>query len=232
MLNAVSSPIELIPPWPQYHRLVPSRHPPVSIFEKLVDPTELEAIFAVESLTNDRLRDATGNIALVDPADRVVGPGATVLMAPFTHIGNSTRFSDGSYGVLYAASSIEGAIAESKYHRQRFLEATPTPAIETTMREYVGEPREALLDIREPEFNYLHDPAPANYPSSQAFGAEHRAERRWGLMYRSVRHRESECLAAFRPAAVGPPVQSRHYRFVWDGTKIAHVLEVSAVDVN
>ena len=224
--------IEIIPPWAQYHRLVPSRYPPVNIFENLVDPAELDAVFAVESLTNDRLRNEVGDIALIDPDDRVVGPGATVVMAPFTHTGNSTRFSNGTYGVFYATSSIEGAIAETKFHRTRFLQATSTPPLEITMREYVGATEKPLVDIREAAFEHLYDPDPAKYSQSQAFGAECRDEGCWGLLFRGVRLQGSECLAAFKPAAVALPVQARHFRYLWDGAEIVHVLQVSAVGVS
>jgi hypothetical protein len=53
------------------YRLVPSHFPPIALFENLLEPDELEAAYALESLTNDRLRDEVGDIALVDPKDRV-----------------------------------------------------------------------------------------------------------------------------------------------------------------
>ena len=37
------------------YRLIPSHFPPIALFENLLDPTELEAAYALESLTNDRL---------------------------------------------------------------------------------------------------------------------------------------------------------------------------------
>ncbi len=221
-----------IPRWDHYHRLVPSRFPPINIFEKLVDPDELEAVYAVESLTNDRLRDEAGDIRLVAPDDRVAGPGSAAVMAPFTHIGKASRFTDGSYGVLYAASCTEAAIAETRFHRARFLAATNTPPIEITMREYVGPPAEPLLDIRDPACDDLHDPDPSSYVVSQRFGADRRAEGTWGILYRSVRYLGAECLAAFKPAAVGIPVQASHYRYIWDGKEITHVLQVSEVRID
>src|SRR5689334_10880632 len=89
--------------WRPCHRIVPSRFPPVDLFERVADPADLEAVIAVESLTNDRLRDEIGEIALVPPADRVVGAGASFLMAPFTHVNSGgSRFADGSFGAYYA----------------------------------------------------------------------------------------------------------------------------------
>ena len=57
--------------------------------------------------------------------ERVSGPGATPVMAAFTHLNpGGSRFSDGSYGVYYAAHSLETAIAEVSHHRAIFLRRT------------------------------------------------------------------------------------------------------------
>jgi hypothetical protein len=114
--------------WRPCYRIVPSRFPPVSLFERVADPADLEAVFQVEALTNDRLREQAGELALVAPEDRVAGPGTTPIMAAFTHLNpEGSRFTDGSYGVFYAALALETAIAETTRHRARFLEATDEP---------------------------------------------------------------------------------------------------------
>ncbi len=60
-------------------------------------------------LTNDRLRDEIGDIAIVPLAERLAGPGASPIVAAFTHIGFPSRFTDGSFGVYYACKSFDGA---------------------------------------------------------------------------------------------------------------------------
>jgi len=80
------------------YRLIPSHYPPIALFENLLDPQELDAAYALESLTNDRLQDEVGNIALVAPEDRVTGPGTTAIMAAFTHVGVESRFTKGRFG--------------------------------------------------------------------------------------------------------------------------------------
>src|SRR3546814_19117270 len=47
-----------------------------------------------------------------------------------------------------------------------------------------------------------------------------------GLVYRSVRHRGGECVAAFYPDLVAAHIQTRHYQYVWDGACISDVLEM------
>jgi hypothetical protein len=126
--------------WKPSYRLVPSRFPPTGLFDRVARPEDLEVVLAAESLTNDRLRDEVGRIQLVPPAERVSGPGTTPIMAAFTHLNpEGSRFSDGTYGVYYAAREIETAIAESAYHRARFLSRTREAPGEVDMRAYLAD---------------------------------------------------------------------------------------------
>src|SRR3546814_5612167 len=87
--------------WTPCYRIIPSRFPPIGLFEKVADPDDLEAVFQIEAMTNDRLRDEVGVLALVPPEDRVSGPGTTPIMAAFTHLNpEGSRFTDGSFGVF------------------------------------------------------------------------------------------------------------------------------------
>ncbi len=74
----------------------------------------MDELFYIEGLTNDRLRDQAGDIALVAPVDRICGPGSSPVMAAFTHVGLASRFTDGTFGVYYAGESLETAIAETE----------------------------------------------------------------------------------------------------------------------
>ncbi|WP_339490754.1 RES family NAD+ phosphorylase [Pseudomonas sp. EL_65y_Pfl2_R95] len=217
-----------LPEWDRAYRLVSSAFPPVSVFEDILDPGQLEAAFAIESMTNDRLLDEAGVLSRVAQEDRVSGPGSTPLMAAFTHIGTSSRFTDGAYGVYYCASSIEAAIAETKFHRERFLAATQEPCLELTMRCYVNSLVEPLHDIRA-GFESLHDQDTSCYALCNSFARELRETRSYGLAYNSVRMPGEECAAIFRPTAVTIPVQGPHYRYCWDGQRIEHVLLIQSI---
>jgi hypothetical protein len=210
-------------------RIVPSRFPPITLFERLVSPDELEVAYAIESLTNDRLRAQAGDLHRVPRDQWVTGPGASVVMAPFTHIGRASRFSDGSYGVYYAALEEETAIAETAFHVARFLRQTREPPIEVDQRLYIGNIVEPLDDVRGAAFERLSDPDLASYPRCQAFGKERRAADSWGLLYRSARRTGGTCIGAFRPKAVTLPTQSRHFRYLFDGERVVTVLTISEV---
>src|SRR3546814_12948939 len=47
--------------WQPCYRIVASRFPPISLFEDVADPADLEAVYAIEAMTNDRLRDEVGD---------------------------------------------------------------------------------------------------------------------------------------------------------------------------
>ena len=212
-----------MPDWRQLHRLIPSHYPPISLFETIVDSDELDILFALEALTNDRLRQVVGAMHLVPSEERVSGPGSSPVMAAFTHVGVASRFTDGSYGVYYGANDLATAIAETVYHRELFLADTKEPDTELTMREYVGNVTLPLHDVRDADFKYLH--VPDDYTETQAFARQLRGEGSNGLLYNSVRKPRGECVAAFRPKTISIPTQGGHFRYVWSG----HLQKITAV---
>jgi hypothetical protein len=213
--------------WQKIYRVIPAKHPPVDLFKGIVSPEQAEAASYIEGLTNDRLRDELGIAPMVPDEDRVRGPGASIVMAAFTHLGRESRFTDGSYGVYYAGHALETSVRETAYHRGRVLPATREPPCEVDMRAYVGRPLKPLLDIRGSKYDHLHHPD--DYATPQKFAKPWREKGEWGLVYRSVRHEGGECIAAFRPQAVSIPVAAAALAYVWDGESITKVYEKSEV---
>ncbi len=212
--------------WHPCFRIVPSRFPPINLFEAVTDPADHEAVFQIEAMTNDRLRDEAGDIRLVPPEDRVSGPGSTPIMAAFTHLNpDGDRFTNGTYGVFYAGRTIETAIAETRYHRVRFMLATSEPAQEIDMRVYAVDLDAELHDIRakrESHAAYYH---PSNYAVSQELALKLRENGSNGIVYASVRGDDGECAAVFRPRLLSNCRQERHLCYVWDGKAISTIYE-------
>jgi hypothetical protein len=212
--------------WPSCYRLIPSRFPPVQLFERVADPRDLDAVFAIEALTNQRIRDEVGALQLVPPEERVTGAGAGYLMAAFTHISpTGGRFTDGTYGAYYAARDLQTAVDETVYHRERFLRATREEPLEIDMRVLRARLQADLHDLRgmgevAPELYHSDD-----YSASQALGRSLRAMNSWGVAYDSVRRSGGECAAVFRPRALSRCQQTQHLAYVWDGTRISTVYE-------
>ncbi|EJL20470.1 RES family NAD+ phosphorylase [Novosphingobium sp. AP12] len=215
--------------WTPCYRIVPSRFPPISVFDAVADPADLDAVFALEAMTNDRLREELGDLALIPPEDRVSGPGSTPVMAAFTHLNpHGDRFTDGSFGVFYAALTIETALAETTYHRARFMIWTDEPAQELDMRVYAVDLDARMHDVRDLGHILPGIYDPDFYGASQALALTLRAENSDGIVYGSVRHEGGECAAVFRPRLLSNCRQERHLCYVWDGDAITTVYEKRA----
>lgn len=214
--------------WKPCHRLIASVFPTVGLFDAIAAPEDLDVVFAIEGLTNPRIRQELGELSLVPPSERVTGAGATLIMAAFTHLNPlGSRFSDGSYGVYYAAASLETAVAEVGYHRARFLARTQEPEIDIDLRWIQADAAESLHDLRgrRSEFANIYDPDA--YGHSQALGRMLRNDQSPGIVYDSVRDPDGRCLAIFRPRVLSNAHAAGHLSMHWDGQRITHWYEKS-----
>jgi hypothetical protein len=214
------------------HRIVASRLPTIHLFERVADPADWDALYALESMTNPRIRNEVGELKLVPVADRVSGPNATIVMAPFTHLSpQGTRFADGTFGAYYAAESIDTAIAETRYHGENFLRATREGPIELEKRCYVADVVCDLADIRTRRADMPDVYDPLSYAASQKLGRRLRDAGANGIAFESVRRAGGECVAIFRPRLVQNVRQSVHLRYAWDGNSITEVYEIRQMNL-
>ncbi len=211
------------------HRLIGSRFPTVGLYDQIANPEDLDVVFAIEALTNPRIRQELGQLSLVPPADRVAGPGATLVMAAFTHLNPlGSRFSDGGWGVYYAAESLDTAVAEVSHHRGAFLARTNEEAIDIDLRWIQADLEAKLHDLRgqgaaRPDL-YDRD----HYGASQQMGRALRAQGSTGIVYDSVRRATGQCVAVFRPKALSNARAAGHLGLHWDGRAISHWFEKGA----
>ena len=211
--------------WRPSYRIVPSRFPPIGLYDRVAEPADLDAVFAVENLTNPRVRQEGGEISLVAPEDRISGPGTTPIMAALTHLNpGGTRFSDSTFGAYYASRALKTAMAESRYHRERFLMMTGEDPLELDMRTYLADLCGDLHDIRGREdLGAVYDAD--DYSASQSLARELKAVHSNGIVYDSVRDPGGQCVGVFRPRVLSPCIQGPHFGYVWDGTRITTVYE-------
>ncbi|HUB15671.1 MAG TPA: RES family NAD+ phosphorylase [Acetobacteraceae bacterium] len=209
--------------WPRAWRVIASRYPPIHLFERLTADTAVwDTLIALEQLTNPRARDEVGDIALVAPDERVSGPGASYVMAAFTHLNpKGSRFSDGSYGVYYAAAALETAIRETVFHFEAFARDSTDPPRSEDFRVLAGTVAAEFEDVAVlPAAQRAGILDPESYAASQAYAIGLRAAGANGVAYPSVRHDGGACIGAFRPRAVGIPHQERHLKYRWNGERV------------
>jgi len=219
--------------WRGAVRIIRSVFPPIDLFEDIADPADWPLLISAEQKTNPRLMETIGNLDLVPEGRRVAGPGASYLMAPFTHVSpdRPSRFSNGVYGVLYAGDRFEVALLETIHHHQRFMARTREPAGWTSQfRELVLDVDARLRDLRG-DAAYAAALDPDDYAPSQALGAQLRTGGSDGVVYPSVRSPGGECVGLFYPDLAANPVQGRHLDYHWDGARVDFCRDAGAAKV-
>lgn len=204
------------------YRVIASRYPQISLFERVASAQDFELLYAVESLTNPRLRDEVGDVRMVAPADRVYGDGASCIMGAFTHppvSGQGGRF-NADFGVFYCSKNLTVAIAESTYHRARFLADAGIETTQIDMRVIRATLDTAVLDdLRHHDRAIYH---PTDYSASQLLGRRLRDGGSYGVHYRSVRS-TGDCIGVMRPPVLAHARHWRYLRYHFSGGAIAQV---------
>ncbi len=212
--------------WREACRIVPTRHPSVYLYDRVADAADFDALYALEALTNDRVRDEVGAVQLVAPDDRVFGPGSGPIMAAFTHVNPAgSRFSDGAWGVFYAARERATAVAETAHHHARFLAATHEDPMHLPMRLYRVAIDARLHDLRSP------GAVPAavfdrdDYSAARALGRALHGRGSHGVVYPSVRHSRGQCVGLFRPRGAKDCLHAAILLYAWDGQRFTDIYE-------
>ncbi len=213
--------------WDTSYRIVAARLPRINIFEEISEPGDLDRVLALEALTNPRLREAAGHLKHVALEDRVVGPGAAFVMAPFAypHVG---RFTDGTYGVYYAGRELQTAIAETTYHRSLLW-------LDTNEMPFVSENRliearvQARMEDAKQQTNASELLSPSEYGPSIVFGRRVYERGGDGVIWPSVRDPRGICVGGFRPRPFSSARTTTYLGYRWNGKTIDDVFEMSSL---
>jgi hypothetical protein len=205
------------------HRLIPSRHSPGgdSVLVRIADDDEhLQAIFALDAATNDRLLAEHQRFPGIGVEELVVGiPCAHVINGTFCHPHPmGSRFNGPDRGAWYAGFALETAQAEIAFHKGVELAETAWTAEESvTYDDYLADFSAPFHDLRRAQgFRAcLH---PRRYVASQALAERLLEAGSLGVVYPSVRHSGGTCLACFRPPLVTNARRDATYRFTFSGT--------------
>lgn len=212
--------------WQQACRIVPTRYPTVSLFDRVADAADFDALYALEAMTNERLREELGEVERVSPGERVYGPGSGPIMAAFTHVNVlGSRFSGGAYGVFYAARERATAMAETRHHHGRFLAATGQGPMHLPMRLYRVAIDARLHDLRPPGAVDAAVYDAEDYGAARALGARLHGAGSAGVAYHSVRHARGQCVGLFKPRGASGCLHAAYLLYAWDGLRFTDVYE-------
>ena len=222
VIDVSSIPISRVE-WRGAVRVIRSVYPPIDLFEDIADPEDWPLLISAEQKTNPRLMETIGNIDLVPPARRVGGPGASYLMASFTHVSTDrpSRFSRGRFGVLYVGREFQTALLETAYHHAQFMANTNEPAgWSSQFREIVLDIDGDLHDLRGGGSAYAAALDPADYREAQDLSERLHAAPAEGVVYPSVRNPTGECVGLFYPDLTSHVLQGGHFDYHWNGTRV------------
>lgn len=208
------------------YRLINSKYPPIALFEDVADESEFDILYTLQALTNPRLKNETGDLAYLATGEIPFGiAGCSYAVAPFTHVNpQGSRFSDGTFGMMYLADEMATALAEVTYHQERywqFIDGLKYDRLVMRSLVFIFDPAPALDALSLPFSDPVYDPL--SYSAARGLGRSLKATGFSALRYRSVRRPGSVCWGLFTPKGVKSVQQSAHYEFIWDGERIAKI---------
>ncbi|WP_447044909.1 RES family NAD+ phosphorylase [Vreelandella sp. H-I2] len=213
-------------------RLINSKLPPIDIFNDVASSEEFEDLYALQALTNPRLKQETGDLNYIDLKDIPWGiAGCHYAAAPFTHVTpEGSRFSNGDYGMLYMADTMATSLAEVTYHQGRYLANIEDLKFDRlTFRglacTFTGDVLNDATNLPANHAIYHTD----DYSAARALGSQLRKSGSEGIQYRSVRNPNGTCWGLFTPRNVQAIVQTAHYEFIVREGKIVDRKKVASV---
>lgn len=199
-------------PWPRpTYRLIPSRYPPVGLFDTVATAADLAAVMELAGWTNDRL--VAERIARLPQAEWIYGrPNASIVMAAFLHVGPAGgRFNAPELGAWYASATLITAAVEVAHHMRREAIARGVAGMSRQFRQYTARLLGAYLDIRGKQAELADVYASDSHAAAQQLGEQIRAAGRAGILYDSIRYKGGVNLAVHRPRNVVDVVQADHF---------------------
>lgn len=195
--------------WPSSFRLIPSRFPPVQLYEPIAPEEDWDALKRIETMTNPRLRRARG-LLLPEDEGKI---DQNWLVAPFAYPDpERSPYGDGSFGYSVVAESLHSALLIAVQRREAFLKSTAEGPTRLVMRVIKVPLKAQLADLAHID---VSDPALRVQINEQ------RAAKSYGVLVKGPRGKHDRLAIILRPTAfVSPAMQAEHYCFLWNGERI------------
>ena len=201
-------------------RLINSKYLPdeSSVLTRIADDAaHLEDIFALDLLSNDRIRAEHDLLPGVAAEELVHGfAHHSVVNAAFCHAGPfGARFNGPDRGAWYAGFSRETALAEITFYRTLALQEIDHFHDDVTYDAYLADFEGEYHDVRGP--GHATVLTPDDHGPAQRLAEELLAAGALGVVYPSVRHEGGTCIACFVPREVRNVRRDVRLRLTWDG---------------
>lgn len=208
--------------WISAVRVVP-RFPPIAELEQLDAVLQAAALAVLDSVSPGVL----GNLAFLSAGPLPTGPGASHIITSFT-MSKPARFNDSSFAAFYAGESLQTAISETVHHTLRALRdsSAPPQTLPQRIALHVAVDAANVIDVRVAAYAEIYDRS--DYSESQVFGSLVRGRGHQGIVFRSVRRPDGECVSIYDHTTLANCREDRELVYRYDGTAI----EVSDIDLS
>lgn len=214
-------------PQPAY-RLIPSRFPPVGLFDTVTTTADFLATVELVGWTNDRL--VPERLNRLPRSEWAYGrPNSSVIMASFLHA-SSARFNGPDLGAWYASDDIRTSMAEVAHHLRRETVARSVPSMKRTYRTYVANLLgDDYRDIRGEQVSLSSVYRSDSYVASQPFGEAVRQAGKDGIIFDSLRRASGVNIVGYLPSNVTNVLQADHYEIeVTAASRILNITRLTA----
>jgi hypothetical protein len=199
------------------YRLIPSRFPTIDIYRRIAPRPQWPLAQRVETITNPRLRLKEKLTHGVEGLAETSPKLQNWNHAPYAYRNPSgSRFLGPSYGVLELSDSVQTALAASIRRREAFLEACGSPSIDLEMRVLKHEVKGHFTDLT----SLADDVSECD---RWRLGERLLQQGTAGVQFRSPVRGAGVELAIFDNDALGPSIQTQHFKFHWDGEAITEI---------
>lgn len=199
-----------------FYRLIPSRFPPQDLYARIAQGRAAEWT-EIEADTNPRLRAQERILG-----SRIDGPAPDRFQnwnhAPFAYgsAREGTRFWPPGVPALELVADIRTALAVAVARRERFMSFTDEPATELDMRVLSHPVKGVFADA-------THLDRHASEEERRALGRKVLELDVDGLRFHPVERPAGEGVAVLSTRPLGRSAQATHFRFLWDGLRIAGI---------
>ncbi|MEA2822981.1 MAG: hypothetical protein QOJ86_4985 [Bradyrhizobium sp.] len=206
------------------YQLIPSRFPPIDVYERLGSAELRAAALELEKRTNPRLTAMKHIEKPSKPGDKVANQYQNWNHAPFAYKNpEGTHFLGPTYGVAEMAADLTAALLFALHRREEFFSRTSEEAVGQDMRVLCRRVTGTFVDLT------ALDPG---LPQGERWkiGQKLYDDGVSGIIYRRAAYAEYRFLSVFDGALLGRALQGAHYRFVWDGKAVKSIYDFSKGD--
>ena len=205
-------------------QLIPSRFPPIDVYERLGKPELRTAAQELEQQTNPRLIELQHIEKPPDLGQKGAHQYQNWNHAPFVYKNpEGSEFLGPAYGVAEISTDLNAALLLALIRREEFFSRTNEDAMGQDMRVLRRRVTGTLIDLS------AVDPG-LEKGERWKIGREIYENGAAGIIYRRSSFGEHRFVSVFDGAILGRALQDAHYRFEWDGNSIRNIYDFSKGD--